>query len=141
MDKKPWRIIHHTYAFVPSDRPTIDWDAIASSLVSYDAGYQGLVADTTRIVDLLHAEPNSRQAVQMLNDGKYMSCLLGIQWLLGDDKLWCNAFFRSQHYSLGRPGDTAMLEHLYTLVLNGLNKHGRIIKAQISVTVGDYHNY
>jgi thymidylate synthase len=132
------RRLDYTYSLPPY--PVWDWRPGAQSgLFVYDEGYLELPSRVTPICNALRDNPDTRQAVLVLNKGiTYMSCLISIQWLIMDNRCRAIAHFRSQHETLGRPGDSKLLQHLHTLVMDALP---HCTADDITVHVGDYHYY
>ena len=128
------------YSYTIAPYPVREWRPGANnSLFVYDQGYIDLASRIPEIGIALRDNPDTRQAVLVLNKGiTYMSCLLSIQWLLMDNRCTAIAHFRSQHETLGRPGDSKLLQHLHTLVMDYLPYS---IADDIIVHVGDYHYY
>jgi hypothetical protein len=132
------RRLDYTYTLPPY--PVREWRGGAhNGLFVYDQGYLQLPSALGPIIDALREHSGTRQAVLVVNKGiTYMSCLLSIQWLIMDNRCRAIAHFRSQHETLGRPGDSKLLQHLHTLVMDAFP---HCIADDITVHVGDYHYY
>jgi len=97
---------------------------------------QRIIPHLNTIVDVLKAQPKSRQATITTNNNTNYACLLSIQFQIIKDKLIVTANFRSQCKTNGRPSDTEMLRYISTLVMKGLN----LRTYRIYVNVGNYHH-
>lgn len=135
------RLINHSYTF--EFQPEYEFEyGRANEIVGYE-GYEDLEKEIPIIAKQIKENQSTRQAILTLNKGiKYMSCLVSIQWVVDNSRLYCIATFRSQHAELGRPSDEKLLNYLCTDLLTRLWFHGLEFDFKtINVNVADYHIY